>query len=195
MKGIELKRYSMVILFFIGFLLLLYYSYVYKLGYLKITTYLLFLLILLAISYNASRSNNSTSMIFWIFLFFIFLYAVTDKYYKIHGKLSENVPIIYNIPPTIMLNILYMVAFFIVMTFFHKFFIEEFKNRRSWLYLFAAAIIIKIIAILIDFQYHDITEDYLEVSSLYFFFAAFIYSGLQNKSKVISQLKLKEFVK
>lgn len=183
MKNLKFKRFLLVIIFFIGFLSLLYYSYILKLGYLKITTYLPFLLILIAISYNISKSSNSTSVIFWIFLFFIFLYAVTDKYYKIHSRLSYNIPVVYNIPPTIMLNILYLIAFFIVMAFFNKLFISEFRNGRSWLYLFAAAILFKIIAIFFDFKYHDITEDYLEVSSLYFFFAAFVSTGHRKNGK------------
>ncbi len=68
------------------------------------------------------------------------------------------------------------------MAFFIKFFIAEFIKKPDWIYLFLFAIFLKIIAIFSDFEFHNITEDYFEVFSLYFFSASFILASIAGKT-------------
>ncbi|MBI2558018.1 hypothetical protein HYW20_01740 [Candidatus Woesearchaeota archaeon] len=167
----SIKYLTNIIITFLLFISILYYSYIFKLGYLKIATYLLFFLIALLALINAAKAKNSK--VFWLVLFIIFLFALLDKYFKMHIKLSRYFVGIANIDPVVLVNILYITGFIIVMSFFYRFFLREYKRNPDWLYLFTFAVILKIVAISTDFEYHNITEDYFEVFSLYFFAAAF----------------------
>ena len=53
---------------------------------------------------------------------------------------------------------------------------EELKENPTWVYIFALALMLKIVAIMTDFMFHDITEDYFETFSLYFFLTGFLKS-------------------
>lgn len=169
------------IISFIIFVCILFISYIFRLGYLKIATYLLFFIILLVILINLYLSKGLYSTSFWVALFLIFFYGLANKYLRFHIILSRHIAGFIRIDPVILVNILYVIAFLMTMAFFIKFFIAEFIKKPDWIYLFLFAIFLKIIAIFSDFEFHNITEDYFEVFSLYFFSASFILASIAGK--------------
>ena len=181
MEIITNKNYIRIVIMFAAFVLILLYSYLFKLGYLKIFTYLIFILILMGLFMNFLKDNYRPTTLFWIILLMIFSYALSDKYLKIHEGLESYIPYFSSVSPAVAINIIYIVAFFIVMSFFYKFLFNEFKNNSEWLYVFIFAVILKIISIAVDFEFHDITEDYFEAFSLYFFLASFLLAYISNR--------------
>lgn len=168
-----------VFMAFVILAMILYYSYRYKLGYLKITTYLLFFLALVAILINVYLNKGSYRLL-WILLFLMFLYGLLDKYLRVHIIISRRLSNFLHMDTVMFVNILYIVVFIAVMSFFGRLFIEEFKKNPEWIYLFTFAILLKIVAIFSDFWFHDITEDYFEVFSLYFFASSFLSVATKN---------------
>ena len=168
---------------FVIFVAILLYSYIFKLGYLKIATYVLFFPMLSAILVNIFKKNNGIySKFFWFVLLAIFLYALLDKYFRLHIILAKYLVGMTNTNPVIMVNIIYVISFIIILPLFHKFLINEFGKNPDWIYLFILAILLKVASIFSDLIFHDITEDYFEVFSLYFFTAAFLLAFISNNS-------------
>ncbi len=155
---------------FVGFL---YNSYLHKLGYLNKSTYFFLFLILATVLLIIIKESSFLSKSFWIFIFASFLYALTDKYYRIHIKLSRYFHGSGNLTAVIMVNIIYIVIFITILLLFYKFFINELKKNPYWVFLFIFAIVLKIVSVFSDLVFHDITEDYLELFSLFFFFSSF----------------------
>lgn len=175
------NRKSILIIFlvFALFVFVLFYSYVYKLGYLPMTTTLFFFLTPFLILIHVL--NKDKSKLFWPFLLIIFLYVLADKYFRLHIKLSRYFAEIVSIDPVIFVNILYVLFFLVILSFFKEFLLAEIRENPYWLYLFAFAILLKIVSIFSDFLFHDITEDYLELFSLYFFSASFLIKLLDRR--------------
>ena len=173
----------MTIIFAI-FVAILFYSYLFKLGYLRIATYSLFFLVLALILINIfNHKSYNFSKLFWILMFIIFSYALADKYFRIHIKLSKYLINVFGITPIITINILYVVFFIVVMAIFYKSLFREFKYNPDWIYLFIFALGLKVTAIFSDLIFHDITEDYFEVFSLYYFTASFLLAFINHRNK------------
>ena len=82
------KHYIEMILVTFGlFVSVLYYSYIFKLGYLKIATYALFFIIIILAFINIFGKRKARK--FWIMILSVFAYALLDKYFKIHIILSR----------------------------------------------------------------------------------------------------------
>lgn len=182
MKINNKKFLTSILIVFILFVIILFFSYIFKLGYLKIATTLFFFLTPILSLINIFRNNNNTlSRTFWAIIFFIFVYVLLDKYFRLHSILSRYFTGI-NMDPVIFVNIIYVIAFIGVVSFFHKYLSDQYKVNPGWIYLFIFGTLLKIIAIFTDFLFHDITEDYFELFSLYFYSASFLLSNL-NGSK------------
>ena len=93
---------------FVGVLL---YSYIFKFGYLKIATNLFFILTPILILINILKKNKDNRYrLFWGVLFLFFVYALLDKYLRLHLILSKYVVGI-NFDPAIFVNIIYIVFY------------------------------------------------------------------------------------
>jgi len=169
---IKNKKYLVITgVIFILFIAVLLYSYIFKLGYLWIALKLFFFLTPILLLINIFRKNNNTqSRIFWTTIFFVFVYVLLDKYFRLHSILSRYLTG-FNMDPVILINIIYVITFIVVVSFFYKYLLSQYKENPVWIYLFIFAILLKIIAIFLDYAFHDITEDYFELFSLYFFFS------------------------
>ena len=163
------------------FVSLLYYSYTFKLGYLGIANSIFYLFVPVLILFIILKNKDKNYKIFWTFLLIIFLYVLADKYFRLHLKLSRYFIDIVTIDPVILVNMLYVASFIISLLFFYKTIIAEFRNNPYWLYLFAFAIVLKVTSIFSDLMFHDITEDYLELFSLYFFSSSFLLILISKK--------------
>ena len=74
----------------------------------------------------------------------------------------------------VIVNIVFVVGFLAIFSLFYRYIFSEIKSHQLWILFFALAILLKIIAIGTDIVYKDITEDYFEVFSLYFFTVSYI---------------------
>ena len=178
------KYFGWTIVLFIVFMAILFYSYIHKLGYFKIATTLFFILAPSLTFLNLSKEDNEgIHILFWGVLFTIFLFVLLDKYLRIHLALSKYLADKVSINPVIAVNIIYVTSFIVVISLFYKFLIREYKKDSGWIKLFIFATVMKIIAIFSDLLFHDITEDYFELFSLYFFSAAFLIRYLKGNKK------------
>lgn len=169
------KNYLLsVFIVFLLFVAVLLYSYIFKLGYLGVANYLFYFLVPLIILLNQAKNKDRNSTSLWMYLFVAFSYVLADKYFRLHLKLSKYFAKIIPIDPAVFVNTLYVIFFIIILSFFYKFLITEFNNNPDWLYLFAFAIVLKVVSIFSDLAFHDIIEDYFELFSLYFFSASFL---------------------
>ena len=179
MKNKKYFGWTMVI--FIVFVAILLRSYIYKLGYMPVAVTIFYLLTPLLVLLNLSKKDNEgIQILFWGVLFTIFLFVLLDKYFSIHLALSKYLVGKVSINPGIAVNIVYVISFIAVISLFYKFLIREYKKDSDWIKLFIFAIVMKIIAIFSDLLFHDITEDYFELFSLYFFSAAFLLAFVQK---------------
>jgi len=179
------KKYFIIILLtFILLVGILFYSYIYKMGYFNIISNTFFVLTPCLILLNVSKKVKSiVSRFFWIMLLGIFLFVLLDKYLRIHIALSAYFEGRGSIPPVILVNILYVIVFIFVISLFYKYIIQEYKQDSDWIKLFIFAIFMKIIAIWADYVFHNNTEDYFELFSLYFFSASFLNCTLSKKNE------------
>ena len=144
---------------------------------------LFFFLALLVLFINIiKRIGNNESVFIWLVLFIIFLYALLDKFFRVHVMLSRYFSGVISINHIIFINIVYVILFVAVMAFFYRFFINQYRENPDWLYLFAFALLLKVISISSDLIFHDITEDYFEVFSLYFFTSSFLLAFLNRET-------------
>ena len=167
------KRLLIIFLAFFIFVVILYFSYRFKFGYLKIANALFYLMVPLLILINTLKKNGK-SRFFWIYILAVFLYVLADKYFRLHLKLSVYFAELAAMDPVIFVNILYVIVFVSSLFFFKKFLIYAFKNSEDWIYFLIFAVFLKIVSIFSDFEFNDITEDYFELFSLYFFSASFL---------------------
>jgi RsiW-degrading membrane proteinase PrsW (M82 family) len=83
----------------------------------------------------------------------------------------------------IMIEIIYIISFAVVMSFFRKLLYQEYQRDPGWIALFGFAFLLKNLAIFADFIFHNRLEDYIELFALYFFAAAFLLSLKKRKKK------------
>jgi len=180
------KYFGWTIVLFIVFVGILFYSYIYKLGYLKIATFIFLVLIPIILLLNLSnRKNTPVSTCFWLALLFMFLFALIDKILRIHIFLSQYVSATeITSDPVLVVSSLYVIAFILVVSLFYRLLIRDYKQDSGWIKLFIFALLMKVIGVVIDHITHDTTEDYFELFSVYFFSAAFLLKYLKmNKIK------------
>jgi len=167
------------------FVAVLFVSYLYKLGFLQIATYGFLILIILALLLNLTRSEHGlTSKLFWFLMLAGFIYVLMDKYLKLHIALSRFTAGYSRINSVILVNLAYISAFFIFLAFFYRMLRAEFERNPTWILLLIIATGLKIAAVFSDYVAHDITEDYFEVVSLYFYFSAFLAAYIHSFKKV-----------
>ena len=138
------KRYfGLTIVIFIVFVSILFYSYTHKLGYMPIAATLFYLLTPTLVLLNLSKKDNDgISILFGGVLFIIFLFVLLDKYLRIHSALSRYLADKVSINPVIAVNIIYVISFLVVISFFYRFLIKEYKQNPDWIKLFIFAVLI-----------------------------------------------------
>ena len=162
-----------IIITFIIFVGILFYSYIFKLGYFPKVTYLMFFLVIILIILNVfNNTKNLNYFSFWTILFILFLYAFTDKFFHLHNLLGAYLNL--GTDGGTIVQTTYLISFLLIIAFFNKFLTEQYKKNPHWLYLFIFAYFLSVIGVISDFVYHNKIEDYFELFSLYFFASAFL---------------------
>ncbi|MBS3109975.1 hypothetical protein J4227_05600 [Candidatus Woesearchaeota archaeon] len=182
------QHVQIVAIAFIILMGILYYSYLHKLGYLKIATYTFFILAGLTSVYNAFTWKTARGRAFWAIVSAALIYALADKYNKLHMILAFGImPMIDGISlgdAKILVNIIYVTGFAFVMLFFASFIYSEYKAESDWLYLFVLAFAVKAGSIINDIVFHHgLAEDYMESFSLFFFTSAAIIAAFKNHNE------------
>ncbi|MBD3203556.1 hypothetical protein GF327_04630 [Candidatus Woesearchaeota archaeon] len=173
-KVIYERSFVIINIIFLLFINALFYSYIHKLGFLYFFRDLFFYLVLVVIFLNLFIKQDKINLIFFICLFATFTFVLLDRIFRIHVYLSGFVGSIGLLSPGIIVNLIYVFGFFMFLSVFYRQIFNEFKNDSVWIYLFFIAIIMKLIGIGADIIYNDITEDYFELFSLYYFIAGFV---------------------
>lgn len=160
-----------IVLVFILMVMVLFYSYVNKLGYLNIATWILLGLSTVLCLINSAVSKNSARL-FWGLMAAGFCYVIADKFFRVHILIADSIPLFMH--STVLVNGAYVFAFFIFLIAFRSYLYRQFDKSPAWLYLLLFATLLKLTAIATDIMFKDITEDYFEVFSLYFYASSFL---------------------
>lgn len=172
-----------IIIAFIIFVGILFYSYIFKLGFLNKATFLFLTLCIFTSIINIFNRSSFKGFLFWSFITLSFIYGLIDKVLKLHIRLAEFIENYFIFNSVIIINILYVIIFIAVLLFFYKYLMKEFKKDPVWIYLFTFAIGLQIISIISDIVFNDITEDYFGLFSLYFFTASFLSAYIKTKKQ------------
>jgi len=169
------KKYFILVIFvFSLFEGILLHSYIYKLGYLNITTNLFFVLTLIFVIMNVSNNKkNVVSIFFRITLFILFLFALLNKYFRVYIILCFLDLI--NMDAIIFINIMYVTSFVVIVALFNKYLIKEYIQDTDWIRLLITAILMKAMAVCSNFFFHDIAKDYSKLFLSYFFPSSFLF--------------------
>ena len=108
------------------------------------------------------------------------MYLLIDKYLRIHVKLTIYLLKYSAKYATILVGIAYLLALIVVLVIYHTYIQNQIKTNPLWIYFFTAAISLKVVSLFSDFLFHDITEDYFEAFSLFFFASAFLIALIQT---------------
>ena len=146
-----------------------------------ITTILLASTLFISYEFKLNYLQKIACPFFVLILLIGFLYTLIDKLLHLHNILGKY--FVLGVYGGNVAQIVYLIAFLIVMLFFHKIFKIEYNMNPNWIYLFTIAYFLRVISLISDFMYSHKTEAYLELFALYFFPGAFLIAFINKKIK------------